>query len=94
MTPHATALPLGARRRTLCAWNDLSRDTNFSAAARATLAAMTTIIDSDQDAAITFRDAPTVVVGGRRYLRDDAARALGDQLAARYATLLERLAGE
>jgi hypothetical protein len=43
---------------------------------------------------VTFHDAPTVERDGRRYLTDEAARELGDRVAARYSTLLDRLAQE
>ena len=43
---------------------------------------------------ITFHDPPTVEHDGRTYLTDEAAKALGDRVAARYASLLERLALE
>ena len=43
---------------------------------------------------LTFTNAPTDVRDGVRYLSDDAAEKLGDRIASRYATLLERLSRE
>ena len=43
---------------------------------------------------ITFADAPTVERDGRRYLTNEAAVELGDQLAARYGSLLQKLSQE
>lgn len=54
---------------------------------------MSTVTREDTTPPVNFRNAPTVTRDdGRRELTDDAARELGDQIAARYATLLDRLA--
>lgn len=42
----------------------------------------------------TFHNPPTVIRDGVRVLTDDAAQQLGDQVAHRYSSLLERLAAE
>lgn len=56
--------------------------------------AMSTTTQSAAQPPLTFRSAPIETRDGRRQLTDDAARELGDQLATRYASLLDRLAQE
>lgn len=58
------------------------------------MADMETRVSEGTAPPLTFHNAPTVEIEGKLYLTDAAAEELGDRVAARYSTLLERLAAE